>query len=231
MEAPPSSARIPAEGGGANAAAAVTGVDAESLYLQNCASCHGPQGRGTASGPTLVGAGAASADFYLRTGRMPVGSPDGPVVRHDPVFSDAQIRALVAYVAGFGEGPDIPQVSAGGDLNEGWRLYTANCAACHQADGGGATGVAASLAGSAYVNGTPLRLVRILLQGKEGTMLMPPVGATMTDEQLAAILSYIRREWGNAADPIDAEFVKEIRGVTTGRTKAWTDEELAKVNR
>jgi ubiquinol-cytochrome c reductase cytochrome c subunit len=115
----------------------VTQAAAQGLYLQNCASCHGPQGQGTNVAPTLVGVGAASADFYLRTGRMPLGAPGQQAVRHDPIFSEAQIEALVAYVAGFGQGPDIPQVSAGGDVHEGWRLYTANCAACHAATGSG----------------------------------------------------------------------------------------------
>lgn len=115
----------------------VTRAESERLYLSNCASCHGPQGEGTALGPSLVGVGAASADFYLRTGRMPLGAPGQQPVRHDPVFNEAQIAALVAYVAGFGDGPEIPQVVAGGDLSEGWRLYTANCAACHAATGSG----------------------------------------------------------------------------------------------
>ncbi len=115
----------------------VTGAEAEQLYLRNCASCHGPQGEGTALGPSLVGVGAASANFYLRTGRMPLGAPGQQPVRHPPVFDEAQIAALVAYVARFGDGPEIPQVAAGGDLREGWRLYTANCAACHAATGSG----------------------------------------------------------------------------------------------
>ncbi|MBL0169834.1 MAG: c-type cytochrome [Gemmatimonadaceae bacterium] len=103
------------------------------------------------------------------------------------------------------------------------------CAACHQANGAGLPGVAASLVGSAYVNGAPSRLIRIVLQGKDGTMLMPPIGATMSDERIASILSFIRREWGNRADPIDAAAVKEVRGATTGRHRAWTVEELANV--
>ncbi len=106
-----------------------------------------------------------------------------------------------------------------------------SCAGCHHLDGTGATGVAASLVGSTYTNGSPLRLIRILLQGKEGTMLMPPVGKTMTDEQVASVLSYIRREWGNSADPIAAGDVKEIRGATMGRRRPWTDAELALINR
>jgi mono/diheme cytochrome c family protein len=113
----------------------------------------------------------------------------------------------------------------------GRRDYGTTCAACHQLDGAGAPGVALNLAGSSYVNGSPLRLIRILLHGKEGAMLMPPVGATLNDEQIASILSYIRREWGNTADPIEAAQVKEIRGATTGRKRAWTSEELDRINR
>ncbi len=107
--------------------------------------------------------------------------------------------------------------------------FTLHCASCHQANGAGLPGVAASLVGSPYVNGAPAKLIRIVLQGKEGAMLMPPIGGTMSDERVAAILSFIRREWGNGADPIDAAAVKEVRGATTGRQRAWTVEELAKV--
>jgi mono/diheme cytochrome c family protein len=120
---------------------------------------------------------------------------------------------------------EVARVAAGRDI------FGRICQACHQADGLGAPNIAASLVRSAYVNGTPLRLIRILLQGKEGMALMPPVGATLSDEEVAAVLSYVRREWGNTADPIDAAQVREIRGVTTGRRRPWTDAELAAVNR
>jgi mono/diheme cytochrome c family protein len=113
----------------------------------------------------------------------------------------------------------------------GRQEFGKTCAGCHQPDGAGAPGIAVSLVGSAYVNGSPLRLIRILLHGKEGAMLMPPIGATLSDEQIASILSYIRREWGNTGDPIDAGQVKEIRGATTGRKRAWTSEELDRINR
>jgi ubiquinol-cytochrome c reductase cytochrome c subunit len=111
--------------------------DAATLYLQNCASCHGPQGEGTGAGPSLQGVGAAAADFYLSTGRMPLGAPGQRPIRQAPKFDQAQIAALVAYVASFGGGPDIPQVSTGGDVHRGFELYNANCAACHAATGAG----------------------------------------------------------------------------------------------
>ncbi|HET7831016.1 MAG TPA: c-type cytochrome [Candidatus Limnocylindrales bacterium] len=107
------------------------------LFVANCASCHGPQGEGGAAGPSLIGVGAASADFYLRTGRMPLSAPNQRVVPQEPHFADPEIQALVAYVASLGDGPAIPQVSSGGDLHRGWQLFQANCAACHNATGSG----------------------------------------------------------------------------------------------
>lgn len=113
-------------------------VDAgRQLFVANCASCHGPQGAGASGGPSLVGVGAASADFYLRTGRMPLSAPGQQAVQQAPHFADPEIEALVAYVASLGDGPAIPQVSAGGDLHRGWQLFQANCAACHNATGSG----------------------------------------------------------------------------------------------
>jgi ubiquinol-cytochrome c reductase cytochrome c subunit len=110
------------------------------LYLQGCAACHGPAGEGTSQGPSLVRAGAADADFQLRTGRMPLSAPGAPPVRQPPAYSEDQINAIVAYVASLGPGPAIPNVVAsGGDLARGRQLYIANCAACHGAAGAGGT--------------------------------------------------------------------------------------------
>jgi ubiquinol-cytochrome c reductase cytochrome c subunit len=122
--------------GGAPAPDVVTEAG-RGLYTANCAACHGVGGGGTPAGPSLVGVGAASADFYLRTGRMPLSAPGQRVVRQAPHFGDADIRALVAYVASLGAGPDVPQVKGGGDIRTGWELFRANCAACHNATGAG----------------------------------------------------------------------------------------------
>jgi ubiquinol-cytochrome c reductase cytochrome c subunit len=122
------------ETGNAVRTSAANGAD---LFLQNCASCHGQQGQGGNGGPPLIGVGAAAADFYLSTGRMPLGAPNQRPVRQQPRFDDAQIQALVEYVASFGKGPPIPQVRGNGDVHRGWELYTANCAACHAATGAG----------------------------------------------------------------------------------------------
>jgi ubiquinol-cytochrome c reductase cytochrome c subunit len=162
-------------------------VDAgRQLFTANCASCHGPQGGGAAGGPSLVGVGAASADFYLRTGRMPLSAPGQQVVRQAPHFGDPEIEALVGYVASLGEGPAIPQVSAGGDLHRGWQLFQANCAACHNATGSGnAIGGGFVAVGLGQANPTTVAEATII-----GPGAMPAFG--FDDPQLSDLATYVQ---------------------------------------
>lgn len=113
------------------------------LYEANCATCHGPDGRGVDGWPAIDDAGAAAADFQLRTGRMPFTQERGEqALRKPPAYDDAEIRELVAYVAGLGDGPAIPDVRVDDDLlQRGQLLFATNCAPCHGATGnGGAVG-------------------------------------------------------------------------------------------
>jgi ubiquinol-cytochrome c reductase cytochrome c subunit len=124
------------------------------LFGGNCVSCHGPDGRGVYTprhgsgdqstlGPRLKGVGALSADFYLRTGYMPLRSAYVQPRRSRVLFSDREIQALVAYVSSLGTGPAIPQPHPErGNVSEGLRLFTQHCAGCHQinAEGGYVTG-------------------------------------------------------------------------------------------
>jgi mono/diheme cytochrome c family protein/glucose/arabinose dehydrogenase len=115
-------------------------------------------------------------------------------------------------------------------FNAGRDVYRNVCQACHQPDGRGQDRVAPSLIGSDFTLGSPEILARIVLNGKEGpTGLMPPLGATMSDGDLAAVLTYIRREWGHTESAIDAETIGTVRAATAGRTRAWTNEELLKL--
>ena len=66
--------------------------------------------------------------------------------------------------------------------------------------------------------------MRQIAQGPVG--LMPPLGGALNDEQIAAVLTYVRREWGNALSPVVVDDVTEIRGLTKTRTKPWLDAEL-----
>jgi mono/diheme cytochrome c family protein len=109
----------------------------------------------------------------------------------------------------------------------GREVYANVCVACHQEDGLGKEKIAASLVGSTLATGPAQIPVRILLHGKEGPVgLMPPLGQAFSDDQVAAVLTYIRRQWGNTAAPVDAAAVKSIRAATTTRTRPWTNEEL-----
>jgi ubiquinol-cytochrome c reductase cytochrome c subunit len=121
------------------------------LYAGNCSSCHGIAGRGIyraqaragvgavrGLGPSLRDAGALAADFYLRTGYMPLGHPDEQPKRGRVLFSEREVRALIDYVASLGNGPPIPAPHPGrGNLREGLRLFTSHCAGCHQIVGRG----------------------------------------------------------------------------------------------
>ena len=86
-----------------------------------------------------------------------------------------------------------------------------------------------SLVNSKWVQGTDRNLIRILLQGKQGEAeVMPAFGAEMDDAQIASLLTYIRRAWGNEAQPVETSAVREVRSATADRQKPWTEEELLK---
>jgi ubiquinol-cytochrome c reductase cytochrome c subunit len=194
----------PAAAGGTDVADVATGpADANGAaaarYLNSCASCHGPQGDGTTAGPSLVGVGAASVDFYLRTGRMPLGAPGQRPVRQKPAFSDEEIAGLVEYVAAFGAGPPIPTVRGGGDVGAGYRLYTANCAACHAATGAGNV-VGGGFAAVGLGNATELEIAEAVIVGPG---VMPPFDFTADDrDALTAYIDYLRAAPAPGGAPI-----------------------------
>lgn len=113
------------------------------LFVQGCASCHGYNARGTVRAPSLYGVGPGPPDWYLRSGRMPLANPNDYPARTKPAYDEGQIRALVSYVGSLGHGGvPIPAVDTSkGNLAEGLRIFTQNCAGCHQviAQGGIAT--------------------------------------------------------------------------------------------
>jgi putative membrane-bound dehydrogenase-like protein len=112
-------------------------------------------------------------------------------------------------------------------FDAGREVYKSVCQACHQADGRGQEKLAPSLVDSTLAVARPEITTRILLNGKEGTIgLMPPVGQTFTDDQVAAVLTYVRREWGQTGTPVDPALVKQIRALTADRTRPWTNAEL-----
>jgi len=181
----------------------------EHLYGRYCLACHGPGGEGVSSasarpigdaplrdqvqqrgfGPSLRGVGAQAADFYLRTGYMPLARTGTQPHRSRVLLSDAEIRDLTAYVAGLGSGPPVPTPHPEqGDLAQGMHLFTDRCAGCHQvvAQGGYVTGaVPPSLQHATAVQ--VAEAVRI------GPYVMPRFSTrTISDHELDSIIAYVQ---------------------------------------
>jgi ubiquinol-cytochrome c reductase cytochrome c subunit len=158
------------------------------LFLDGCQYCHGVDARGVPGrGPTLRGVGAAAADFYLSTGRMPLSEPTKEPVRTHPAYDATERRALVAYVASFG-GPAIPTVDpAAGDSRLGRELFTEQCAGCHTVTGRG--GVVPGAVAPALQQATPTQIAEAV---RVGPQLMPVYRETQLDQhELDSVASYV----------------------------------------
>ncbi len=180
------------------------------LYSEHCQSCHGYEGEGgvVSGAPSLVDKGAAAANFYLTTGRMPLNAANNEAIRHHSIFTSAQIRQLDAYINALpqitgkgGSGPTIPTVeplcqnqgtlaaqSAQGcvTLSEGQQLFSINCAACHQAAG----------SGNILSNGNVIPSLNnaTLTQVAEAPLVGPkpmPIFTELTNAQISAIAQYV----------------------------------------
>ena len=173
----------------------------EQLYAGNCSTCHGIDGRGVTSpasergagnikgrGPSLRGVGALAADFYLRTGYMPLARPDEQPTRSRPLLHDKEIRALVDYVASLDGGPPIPRPHPErGDVAEGVKLFTEHCAGCHQMVGQGGVVTGAKVPPLEDATATQVaQAVRI------GPYLMPKFSQRqISDRELDSIVRYV----------------------------------------
>ena len=169
------------------------------LFAGNCASCHGIAGSGISSprpgaggilgqGPPLHNVGAVAADFYLRTGYMPLSSPHDQPSPDRVLFSGTEIASLVKYVASLGHGPPVPRPDPdSGSIAEGTQLFTLHCAGCHQ-----------ELARGGFVTGAvvpPLQTVKatqIAEAVRVGPYLMPRFSSReISDAQLNSIIKYV----------------------------------------
>lgn len=115
----------------------------------------------------------------------------------------------------------------------GKRLYN-NCVACHQSNGEGVAGQFPPLVGASWLLDDKATPVRILLNGLGGPIEvrgetynanMPAFGARFSDQEIAAVLTYVRQAWSNDAPPIGSEFVNAVRQQTI-RTGAWNADAL-----
>ena len=118
-------------------------------------------------------------------------------------------------------------------------MYVAYCAGCHGPNGQGMTPLAPPLAGSEWVEGDEGRLIRIVLHGVEGAIsvagksyapphVLPnmPGVASLQDSHIASILTFVRRAWGHAAEPVTPTRVQSLRRELLERKIPWTESEL-----
>lgn len=160
------------------------------LFEEGCSSCHGFDGAGVpGQGPPLTDAGEAAADFYLRTGRMPLDQVGEQPLRGEPSYDDDQIRALDAYVGSLGQGPPIPVVRPErGSLSEGMRLFGESCSGCHGIGGKG--GVAIGAYAPPLGEATPTQVGEAI---RVGPYVMPRFSAAQLDQaDLDSIARYVQ---------------------------------------
>ncbi|GAA4047325.1 hypothetical protein GCM10022409_36940 [Hymenobacter glaciei] len=103
-------------------------------------------------------------------------------------------------------------------LASGKSVYAQNCLTCHMADGLGVDGMNPPLAKTDYVLGDKVRLTTVLLNGLQGVDIngeqyrgVMPAQATLTDAQIAAVLTYVRNSFGNKASAVTVGEVKAVR--------------------
>jgi len=161
------------------------------LFAANCATCHGAALQGTSQGPTLIGVGAASVDFQVGTGRMPLAAT-GPQGEQKPVqFTEEQTAALAAYVASLAPGPAIPaqQYLEGEDVAVGAELFRINCAMCHNVAGAGGALTEGKFA-PALGGVAPVHVYEAMITGPQN---MPVFNdQNISPEDKANIISYLQ---------------------------------------
>ena len=127
------------------------------------------------------------------------------------------------------------QDAAADQLAEGKKNYLLICVACHQPTGLGLPAVFPPLTKSPYVNGSAERFAAIILKGNAGpfvidgkpfNQIMPPQEATLTDEKIAAIMTFVRASFGNTPAPVTAEVVAAARKKYAEHKTPWTQAEL-----
>jgi glucose/arabinose dehydrogenase/mono/diheme cytochrome c family protein len=115
-------------------------------------------------------------------------------------------------------------------FEKGKAQFAALCAACHQPNGQGLAGLAPSLLYSKWVLGDPRILARIVLNGKiQENLVMPPWKGALDDENIAAVLTFVRRSWGHDADPVPLPVVAEARRDTAKRDEPFSDADLSEL--
>jgi mono/diheme cytochrome c family protein len=174
------------------------------------------------------GLGSWTADDiaeYLKTGHNRTSSAGGlmgeMITDSASQMTEADLHAIAVYLKDQpGEEHSAPPKADAAMLKMGGRIYADECSACHGADGHGTPGLFPTLAGASIVRQTDatslmhvvLRGVRSIGTDKAPTApAMPSFAWILNDDQVAAVLTYVRNSWGNAAAPVTASTVSKAR--------------------
>ncbi|MFT3805224.1 MAG: cytochrome c [Burkholderiaceae bacterium] len=162
----------------------------------------------------------------LRDGVSAHATASGPmaevVFTSTQYLSDSDLEAMARYLASIPVRAPAPRTAvAGGEtLPNGGKLYDQHCASCHGSDGKGVGGIYPALAGNrAVMLASPTNVVQIIRQGgfppttagNPRPFGMPPYGQVLSDKEIAAVATFIRQSWGNAAPPVSSLDVLRLR--------------------
>jgi len=173
-----------------------------------------------------VAAGVAIGVLVFAGLNLWFGQPFIPSVQDLPTYPKANLPSPTAAA--------MAAATPSGPTDPGAQTFQTVCAACHQADAKGLAGAFPPLAGSHWASDDPETPVRIVLAGLTGPIevegqkfasLMPPP-AGLDDEKIAAVLTYVRSNFGNKASAISKEQVAAVRASLAGRATPWTADEL-----
>lgn len=164
---------------------------------------------------------------YLKLGSNHVAVASGPmaeaVTNSTQHLTDADLRAIAVYLKQVpASTTTLPQPLPmdNGQMKMGENVYSANCTACHNSDGKGIPNLAASLANNpGLLADDASSIITTVLQGGRGAVTagnptsgaMPSFAWKLSDEQVAAVATYLRNSWGNAAKPVTTDEVAKAR--------------------
>ena len=168
--------------------------EGKNIFLRGCSSCHGLNAEGGNVALSLIGVGAASVDFQVATGRMPMGDMSVQAMRKKPVYNAQEIAALAAYVASLAPGPAIPTAEQldyerDGNIAEGGELFRTNCAMCHNAAAHGGALTAGKYAPT-LMGVEPVHIYEAMITGPQA---MPVFGdRAITPEEKLSIIKWVK---------------------------------------
>ncbi|MEO3929619.1 c-type cytochrome [Micromonosporaceae bacterium B7E4] len=176
--------------------------EGKALFDTSCVSCHGRNAQGVEGrGPSLIGVGAASVEFQVSTGRMPLARQEAQAEEKPPVFNDEQTTQLAQYVQELGGGPQLPEgnnLHRDGDVAEGGRLFRINCSSCHTFGGGGGALSSGKFAPNLR-DATDRQIYAAMLTGPQN---MPVFGDNqLRPEQKADVIAYVQQTLAEDRDP------------------------------